>query len=34
MYNRAVLIFQNVGQTQLAQNYAAAAQQMKSQLPK
>ena len=34
MYNRAVPIFQKVGQAQLAQSYAAAAQQMKSQLPK
>jgi tetratricopeptide (TPR) repeat protein len=34
MYNRAVPIFERVGQTQLAQNYSAAAVQMKSQLPK
>ncbi len=34
MYTRAVPIFERVGQTQLAQNYAAAATQMKSQLPK
>jgi tetratricopeptide (TPR) repeat protein len=34
MYTRAVPIFERVGQTQLAQNYSAAAAQMKSQLPK
>ena len=34
MYTRAVPIFERVGQTQLAQNYSAAAAQMESQLPK
>ncbi len=34
MYERAIPIFERIGQTQLAQNYAAAAAQMKSRLPK